>query len=80
MPKLDRVFSPEDAVYASVSLYFDPRAVDCAHCPILETYARKQCRYTGEYIVNDKSVGMFCPLEITIEDKNKILTAKEKTI
>ena len=36
--------------------------VCCARCPLLETYARKQCRKTGEYIVDDRTVGGWCPL------------------
>lgn len=34
----------------------------CDYCPLLETYARKQCRLTGEYLVNTKSRGFWCPL------------------
>ena len=34
----------------------------CARCPLLETYARKQCRRTGEYILDDRIVGGWCPL------------------
>ena len=51
-------------VTATVELYFEPDHVDCDHCPILETYARKQCRKTGEYIVDPRVVGMWCPLNI----------------
>jgi hypothetical protein len=29
---------------------------------LLETYARKQCRKTGEYIIDDRIVGGWCPL------------------
>ena len=36
--------------------------VCCARCPLLETYARKQCRKTGEYILDDRTVGGWCPL------------------
>ena len=49
-------------VKATVTIYFEPEHMDCAHCPLLETYARKQCRRTGEYIVDDKTVGYWCPL------------------
>ena len=37
-------------------------SVCCARCPLLETYARKQCRKTGEYIIDDRIVGGWCPL------------------
>ena len=36
--------------------------VCCARCPLLETYSRKQCRKTAEYIVDDRTVGGWCPL------------------
>lgn len=46
----------------SVDLYFTGDTVCCARCQLLETYARKQCRRTGEYILDDRTVGVFCPL------------------
>jgi hypothetical protein len=36
--------------------------VCCARCPLMETYSRKQCRKSGEYIVDDRTVGGWCPL------------------
>lgn len=45
-----------------VEVYFSGDAVCCARCPLLETYARKQCRRTGEYILDDRVVGGWCPL------------------
>jgi len=48
----------------SVDIYFTADQPSCALCPLLETYARKQCRRTGEYIVNDKTFGLWCPLII----------------
>ena len=48
-------------VKRSVDIYFTD-SVCCARCPLLETYARKQCRKTGEYIVDDRTVGGWCPL------------------
>ena len=36
--------------------------VCCARCPLLETYSRKQCRVSGEFIVDDRTVGGWCPL------------------
>ena len=67
----------KDMVTASVELRFNPLAVDCWHCPLLETYARKQCRYTGEYIVNEKAIGVYCPLKFSEEDLDKILEVKK---
>ncbi len=36
--------------------------VCCARCALLETYSRKQCRATAEYIVDDRAIGGWCPL------------------
>lgn len=49
--------------HCKVDIYFPNSAVMCQYCPLLETYARKQCRRTGEYIVNDKTFGYYCPLK-----------------
>ena len=50
---------------ARVSIFFEPSHVACQYCPMLETYARNQCRRTGEYILDPKfTVGRYCPLEI----------------
>lgn len=52
---------------ASVDIAFSvdsPDKVCCSLCPLMETYARKQCRRTGEYIVDDRNRGFWCPLVI----------------
>lgn len=53
----------------TVDIYFQiPKAgeaICCDRCPLLETYARKQCRRTGEYILDSRTRGMWCPLEVT---------------
>lgn len=36
----------------------------CDLCPLLETYARKQCRMTGEYLSDTRCCGYLCPLNI----------------
>ena len=46
----------------TVDIHFTGDTVCCARCPLLETYARKQCRRTGEYILDDRAVGGWCPL------------------
>ena len=46
----------------TVDLFFTGDTVCCARCALMETYARKQCRRTGEYILDDRSVGGWCPL------------------
>lgn len=48
----------------SVDIYFTGDTVCCARCPLLETYARYQCRRTGEYIVDARATGAWCPLKI----------------
>ena len=53
-----------------VNIFFTGDTVCCARCPLLETYARKQCRRTGEYILSDQVTGYWCPL----------LDAKDETI
>lgn len=50
----------------------------CDLCPLLETYARKQCRRTGEYLLDTRAtVGFECPLKIVeganINDTSNIL-------
>ena len=45
-----------------VNIFFTDDEVKCRFCPLLETYSRKQCRRTGEYITNDNVVGYWCPL------------------
>lgn len=49
---------------AKVSIFFEPDHVSCQFCPLLETYARNQCRRTGEYIVETRVRGRYCPLVI----------------
>ena len=56
-------------VEAEVSLFFEKGHVACAYCPLLETYARNQCRRTGEYIIDTRyTVGRYCPLKFKEED------------
>ena len=55
---------------ATVEIFFPEDRVCCAFCPLMETYARKQCRRTGEYIADDRGFGYLCPLVIKKEEKN----------
>ena len=48
----------------TVDLFFPDDRVCCEFCPLLETYARKQCRRTAEYIVDTRYRGYWCPLNI----------------
>ncbi len=59
-------------VEAKVSIFFEPDHVACQYCPLLETYARAQCRRTGEYIVDTRfTVGRYCPLIFKDEKENE---------
>lgn len=48
---------------ATVDIHFPEDHVCCDLCPLMETYARKQCRRTGEYLLDTRvTVGYDCPL------------------
>lgn len=53
-----------------VRIYFPEGKVCCDLCPLMETYARKQCRRTGEYLLDSRITGAWCPLEFE-EDKDE---------
>ena len=55
---------------APVKIHFPENRVCCAFCPLMETYARKQCRRTGEYIADERTIGYYCPLEFEMEEDN----------
>lgn len=49
---------------ATIDINFPEDHVCCDLCPLLETYARKQCRRTGEYLIDTKyTTGFNCPLK-----------------
>lgn len=48
---------------ATVTIAFPKGRMCCQFCPLLETYARNQCRRTGEYIADTRGRGYWCPLE-----------------
>ena len=48
---------------ATVDIYFPDGHVCCALCPMLETYARNQCRRSGEYLLDTRITGFYCPLK-----------------
>lgn len=54
----------------TVAIPFPEDHVCCALCPLMETYSRKQCRSTGEYLMDSQIVGMQCPLKL--EDRHEI--------
>jgi len=56
--------------WLAVEIPFPNGEVRCDHCPLLETYARKQCRRTGEYLADTRMVGGMCPL-VEIKEKEE---------
>ena len=52
---------------ATAKIYFPEGQVCRDLCPLMETYARKQCRRTGEYLLDTRTTGHWCPLEINDE-------------
>lgn len=48
---------------AKAKIFFPEDHVCCAFCVALETYARNQCRLTGEYIADTRGIGYMCPLQ-----------------
>lgn len=57
-------------VSATAVIYFpESEGIQCRLCPCLETYARKQCRLTGEYLADGYLVGGLCPLNLINEEE-----------
>lgn len=58
-------------IKATAQIFFPAtEGVQCKLCPCLETYARKQCRLTAEYLADGYLVGGMCPLIITNKEEN----------
>ena len=55
---------------ANVEIFFPENRIACAYCPMLETYARNQCRRTGEYLVDTRTIGYDCPLQFENMEEN----------
>lgn len=53
---------------ATISIGFPDGLVQCSLCPLLETYSRRQCRMTGEYLADGYLRGGLCPLNINEEE------------
>lgn len=61
---------------ATLEVFFPEGHVCCDLCPALETYARKQCRRTGEYLLDTRAtVGYWCPLKFERNDDGRDLEA-----
>lgn len=58
-------------LYARVC--FPEDKVCCAYCSVEETYSRKQCRLSGEYIADDRTIGYNCKLLTWEEIKEMVL-------
>lgn len=55
-----------------MTIFFYDGVVCCDKCPALETYSRKQCRRTGEYLADTRVTGYECPLvEVKTEETNE---------
>lgn len=53
----------------NVTVCFPENKVCCQYCPLLETYARNQCRKTGEYIADTRTIGYNCPIRFNEKEK-----------
>jgi len=53
----------------TADIHFPEDKVCCAYCPLMETYARKQCRLTGELLVDDRYIGYWCPIKFKKEEE-----------
>lgn len=55
--------------FTAVKIAFWDGNPRCDICPLMETYSRKQCRMTGEYLGDTRGRGHLCPLiEISKEE------------
>lgn len=55
---------------ATATIHFPENHVGCDFCPLMETYARKQCRLTGEYLADTRTIGYMCPLTFKGKEEN----------
>ena len=53
-----------------VEIFFPEGRVCCDFCPLMETYSRKQCRRTGEYLADTRYVGYECPIQFVKENED----------
>lgn len=64
---------------AVVEIGFPEGRVSCDFCPLMETYSRKQCRRTGEYLADTRTaVGYYCPL--IIQDDEPIIEKEDGNV
>lgn len=53
----------QNYIKAEAEIFFPEDHVCCKLCPLLETYSRRQCRRTGEYLYDAQVIGYYCPLK-----------------
>lgn len=53
--------SPEYHYYVAKIVSYDG-PIRCDNCPCMQTYSRKQCELTGEYLGDTRRPGYLCPL------------------
>jgi hypothetical protein len=62
-------------ISASLVVHFpEEEGIQCKLCPCLETYARRQCRLTGEYLADGYLIGGLCPLNLITEEAEDVST------
>lgn len=64
-------------IKATATIWFPDGHICCDLCPMLETYARRQCRCTGEYLLDTKTIGYDCPLTFTDEEFEEVQESEE---
>lgn len=47
----------------TANIFFEKNHEGCEWCPLMETYARKQCRLTGTYLLDTRVRDYWCPLK-----------------
>ena len=64
---------------AIAKLAFWDGDIRCESCACMETYARKQCRLTGEYLLDTRAtVGYECPLKFKEEDNGENVSVSDR--
>lgn len=61
-----------EILHTAVDINFPDGVARCGTCQLMETYARKSCRRTGELITDDRVYGYWCPLCVVDPNTGKI--------
>lgn len=72
--------SPEYYYYiAGIVSYDGP--IRCDNCPLMQTYSRKKCELTAEYIGDPRRIGYICPLvPVTAEEFFRINNLRNEEV